>query len=572
MDTETVETAPGSASETDGFPDPASWMPEPDEVPDAPDLSMWVPAGSDPELDVEPPHEGIGALVAGAGLLTALIAGLGVFNVWGGVGLAIAGSTAGAGAVFGPVAIADYGRRLKNGARRGHSRNGWSLRRPAAGRGNGSTGRGGRIMPGGRGRAAAAARRAAATSNGVGKKSGNGAKAARGRLASILPKNGRSASVGRKSTSAARSVGAVGRSTRAAAGRSTVGRSNSGARSLPIVGGLRDRLRRRREPMRAAREQHRVGQLRKRLKERADRADARRQRRHDRRARAGRGLGRGLAAVTIRPARWFGRQARRPFVAAWRRTRSSRLARILRVVGVGTLLSMALSSLARSIGDVLHNIPGWMWTPDTEEQKTAKAAVREAQQTQRAQPTAPAQQPPLVKKPNHVLPVWGQTGDPLAVQRPGRPAHPPTSPTFLPPGRRFDAPAVPTPRPLKGHAMADGAALHPVWDAIVDSFRDQLGSWEMPGPGEGVPDTDHLLSTMGDAFREIGEVVSQFAQKLDGDTFVEAEVGDYVGDVALSLTAMGDEGDDVYATWREVQDPDIQRHENPRPAEESANV
>ncbi|WP_047891773.1 hypothetical protein [Micromonospora sp. RV43] len=120
--------------------------------------------------------------------------------------------------------------------------------------------------------------------------------------------------------------------------------------------------------------------------------------------------------------------------------------------------------------------------------------------------------------------------------------------------------------------MADGTALHPLWDAIVDTFRDQLGSWEMPGPGEGVPDTDHLLSTMGDAFREIGEIVAAFGQKLDGDTFVEAEVCDYVGDVANSLTAMGDEGDDVYATWREVQDADIQRHENPRPAEESANV
>ncbi|MGC4886597.1 hypothetical protein [Micromonospora sp. DT227] len=556
-DTEPVETIPGGTAETPSLPDPASWTPEPDDMPEAPDLSMWIPTGSDPELDIDQPREGISALVAGAGLLTAVIAGLGVFNIWGGVGLALAGGTAGAGAILGPVALADYKRRLKNGPRKSQNRNGWPLRRPARTSPSGrSGGRTGGMFAGRRGRAAA--RRAAAASAATGRRA-TGGRSTAGRSTSATPKAGRLRSAGRKPTNAAGSVGSVGRSTRGSASRSTVGRP-AGARPTTLAGRALDRLRRRQEPMRAARQQHRVNQLRNRLREGGDRADARRARRRDRWVRVRRGVGRGLVAATVRPARWFGRQLRRPLVAAWRRIRSSRLARILRVVGVGTLLTMALSSLARSIGDVLRRIPGWMWAPETEEQRAAKAAVLEAQR----QEAAARAKPPLVTKPDHV-------GEPPAVQRPGRPA-PSTAPTFLSPARRFDAPAVPTPRPVKGPAMADDVALHPIWETIVDTFRDQLGNWEMPGPGEGVPDTDHLLQTMGPAFRQIGEVVGGFGQKLDSDTFAEAEVSDYVADVALGLTEVGEEGDDVYATWREVQEADIRRHEDPRPAEESANV
>lgn len=256
------------------------------------------------------------------------------------------------------------------------------------------------------------------------------------------------------------------------------------------------------------------------------------------------------AKQRMREMRWTARQKRREQrrkarAARWK-DRRARLAsyrprwwRILAAYGWKTAMAAAAAGLVA----LIRQVPGWVWAPKTATEKAAPATTKTTD-------TTPAARPAM-----------------KAPARPNRPAAPKTTPVQHPGA----APAVPRPRRTTKGPTPVFETMHPSCQAAVDAFRESIGGYQMPDQ-QAVPDVDHFLGSFQEMFAELAVVMRGLADQFDSDTPVEHEVAEYMREVADGQHNMGDGAAEVYQTWRDVNAPDIERHENPRPHETAFNV
>lgn len=560
---------------------PAPWA-LPDDDPLEPELSTagWsgpLPGPEGVEDDGSEQRFPTGLVVGGASLAS-VIAGLGVFSAFGLAGLAVtAAATVAAPAVA--VGVSDYRRRLKTGrwrptqagGGRGLSDRAGRLRKATNGRGSSrglSAGRkfdlgsgGGRSGPSAKPKPSAAGRTPKARGGVFGKGKPGGAARSAGfpsRVAGGM-KGGRAGTGGRGSKSAPFGRGGwprLGGGLRALAktpGRAmrSAGRvvSAANARRAAVSMPTSARPRTARELLGAVRA--------------ASRARAKRQQdwyltkwlpAMGRKVRRAVGAVAGLPRRTVRalfkrPALAVANATRRRWwlIRHWMLVRR----RWLRIYGADALKRGAVNIFRRLWDEVralIYKVPGWLWAP-------------------------PASNPASVVGPTPIVPDVHddeQDSDAPAVARPVRRHRPVPAAVFRSPVD--EPPAIPTPKPVKRGSSVSDQAMHPAWDAVVEAFREYIGGYEMPEGGEGIPDTDNFLGTSGDAFRAMQEVMNGLADRFSGDEPIEEEVSDHWRDCAGGMGAMGEAGDDVYATWRLAQAADLERHENPRPNEQKTNV
>ena len=113
--------------------------------------------------------------------------------------------------------------------------------------------------------------------------------------------------------------------------------------------------------------------------------------------------------------------------------------------------------------------------------------------------------------------------------------------------------------------------MHMACEHAAESFSESVGGYHLPD-SKAVPDVDDFLGSFGDMFRQMGDSLAQLADGFASDTPVDQAVAEYIREVGTGLAAMGEGGDEVHQTWRQANAADIDRHENPRPAEEAFNV
>jgi len=109
--------------------------------------------------------------------------------------------------------------------------------------------------------------------------------------------------------------------------------------------------------------------------------------------------------------------------------------------------------------------------------------------------------------------------------------------------------------------------MHTVWENAVEAFQAAMSHHP-----ENVEEWDQYFASMGEAFGEFGTATTSGADAIDSETPVEHEVAEYLREVGSGFSSMSDAGGDVYQVWRQANEHDIRRHEEPRPNEASFNV
>jgi hypothetical protein len=108
---------------------------------------------------------------------------------------------------------------------------------------------------------------------------------------------------------------------------------------------------------------------------------------------------------------------------------------------------------------------------------------------------------------------------------------------------------------------------HPATNAASDGFRHLSGF--MPENG---PDLDAFMGGIPEVFTELQQHLAHFADRSSSEMPVNLDVSDILREAAAGISALEQRYQEAYQAWRNSHAEDINRWENPRPAENIMNV
>lgn len=115
----------------------------------------------------------------------------------------------------------------------------------------------------------------------------------------------------------------------------------------------------------------------------------------------------------------------------------------------------------------------------------------------------------------------------------------------------------------------EGNALPVEFENVKESF-DEVVAVEFPTDGA-IAEFEEWFNGFGELFQQMGEAMKKKVEELQDSPLAPALL-DHLGEVADSLIASADSGNDAYTSWRTEHEYDISRQEDPREGEEMLNV
>jgi len=156
------------------------------------------------------------------------------------------------------------------------------------------------------------------------------------------------------------------------------------------------------------------------------------------------------------------------------------------------------------------------------------------------------------RHPNHGGPVV--VPPPVALPNGGRgTAQPQPGPTLTPDGKPI----------IQGAVVTTHHATEPIHEAAGT-----LQAYEPSGPKDWI----EFMASLPEAFEELKKAFTTLGEKLGAEFPQEAGVTQMWGDVASGLGGMGDHMEQLYQTFRNEHEREIQRSEEPRPNEQTWDV
>lgn len=179
-----------------------------------------------------------------------------------------------------------------------------------------------------------------------------------------------------------------------------------------------------------------------------------------------------------------------------------------------------------------------------------------------AKKTAPAKKAPAAK---------------AAKTAPGKPITPPGNPAAKkaapkPPAKKTASSTTPKPgHPITapGHTPKASPPMTTIGtQALTEAIQAEIGGFEPKHATE----VEAFIAGLTEPFTEFSNALSIVAERLSSEFPIDAAVADQLRQLAGHVATCGDWAQEAHRVFRLVHEPDLERHENPRPREDAWDV
>jgi hypothetical protein len=109
---------------------------------------------------------------------------------------------------------------------------------------------------------------------------------------------------------------------------------------------------------------------------------------------------------------------------------------------------------------------------------------------------------------------------------------------------------------------------HPATTRAIEGVQDALGTYEPTGPTEWAD----FMGSIGPMWEEIRGVVAQLGDRLATEFPMDASVAEMWGDMAATLGALAEHGNEIHEAFERAHEPELTRAREPRPGEATFDV
>lgn len=106
-------------------------------------------------------------------------------------------------------------------------------------------------------------------------------------------------------------------------------------------------------------------------------------------------------------------------------------------------------------------------------------------------------------------------------------------------------------------------------NAVTEAIGSSFGGFN---PENVVPDVEALLENQHKIYEALQESIKKIAARIDDELPVHPDVAEGLREMIPALSSLGDQANEVYATFKTRHEQELDQHYNPRPQEKAWNA